>query len=175
MGAVAAGAIGSLITIAVALPARLAAIPGEIGSNDRRARERDEDLGQWIADPDVALRVELHGVRARLTADGMLQSGDYGWRVWQAKEATLHQWRDQERQGKRAVFLIYDREGRFTAFSVGVAWTRAAVRTQHARAGTTVIDACREPPSSSAPWPAAQWRRSEVDLFAPQEVRVCES
>jgi hypothetical protein len=111
MSVLAAGAIGSLITISAALLVRLIGVPREIGSHDRRARERDSDLAQWTADRDLALRRELEATRRALAARGALSSGDYPWELGLVKERALHEWRDQALTAKRDVAAIYDREG----------------------------------------------------------------
>lgn len=111
MSTIAAGAIGSLITIVVAFAARLATVPREVAAHDRRVAEREEDLSQWVADRDVWLRRRLDAARAKLAARGMLQSGEYGFRLGLLKEAALHEYRDQQRQAERDVDLIYDAEG----------------------------------------------------------------
>jgi hypothetical protein len=95
VGSLAAGVVGSLLTIVVAFLVRLAHVPAEIRSNDRRARERDDDLEQWIADRNLFLQRELDHVRGTLAARGALESGDYAFEIAVTKERALHEWRDQ--------------------------------------------------------------------------------
>jgi hypothetical protein len=111
-----AGAIGSLVTLTIAFVVRLAAAPGEIRSHDRRVTERDEDLAQWIADRNVSLLRELQAKRGFLSAEGMFNSGEYGYQIGALKGRALHEWRDQERQARRDVDAIHDREGHLHRF-----------------------------------------------------------
>jgi hypothetical protein len=111
MGTLVGGAIGSLITIAVAFSVRASAVPRELPSNDRRARDRNEDLRQWIADRNVALRRELATLRNELAASGIIFSGAYGGGLGRLKETALHEWRDQVRLAERDIALVYDHEG----------------------------------------------------------------
>jgi hypothetical protein len=143
MGTLAAGAIGSLITLAVAFLVRLAALPAEIRSHDRRAHECDEDLASWIGDRDLRLRRELRTKRQELAPKNLLDSGEYMHQLSILKERALHEWRDQERQARRDVAAIYDREGLLHR-----AWRRGRtpVTLQTPAAAEPVLDAWRTAP-----------------------------
>ncbi len=104
--ALAGGAIATII----AYVARFFAVPSEIAANDRAVGERDEDLDQWIADEHVQLKRRLETIRKELAATNTFYSGQYGHRLNLAKEEAIHAYRDQERQARRDVALIRDRE-----------------------------------------------------------------
>jgi hypothetical protein len=98
--------------------ARSLGVPGEIAANDRAVRERDEDLQAWLTDEHVRLKRELEQIRRKLAADGLFhsgeyglfRSGEYGYRLNLAKEAAIHEYRDQKRRARRDVALIHGRE-----------------------------------------------------------------
>lgn len=146
---IAAGAIGSLITILAALLVRLAMVPGEIRAHDRRAHDRDDDLAQWIADRDLFLRRELHATREQLNTENLLDGGTYALRVGLVKERALHEWRDEERLAHRDVAALYDREGPLHRFRR--AWPTRTPRRQLATPAPAqrILDAWRTPPSNS--------------------------
>jgi hypothetical protein len=104
--ALAGGAIATILGFV----ARFLAVPSEIAMNDRTARERDQDLEQWLADEHVRLKRQLERIRNKLAAKGLFYSGSYGVALNLAKEAAIHAYRDQERQARRDVALIRDRE-----------------------------------------------------------------
>jgi hypothetical protein len=145
VGAIAAGAVGSLITITVALLVRLVSVPREISSHDRRARDREHDLAQWIADRDLRLRRELEETRKALSARKMRASGEYAWSLGLVKERALHEWRDQALNAKRDIATIYDREGWLHA---RVRWRKPQiVLDQTLETAMTLLDLWRTPPA----------------------------
>jgi hypothetical protein len=101
---------GGAIATVIAYVARFFSVPSEIAADDRAVRERDEDLDQWIADEHVRLKRLLQEIREELNDKGLFYSGEYGRRLNLAKEAAIHAYRDQERQARRDVALIRDRE-----------------------------------------------------------------
>jgi hypothetical protein len=104
--ALAGGAIATLIGFV----ARSLAIPAEIAANDRAVTERDEHLEQWLADEHLRLKHHLETIRNELSGRGLFHSGAYGAGLNRAKEEAIHAYRDQERQARRDVALIRDRE-----------------------------------------------------------------
>lgn len=122
--ALAAGAIGSLVTALLALGARVARIGREIAGNDRAIRDIDAHLERWVADSTIDLVRTLRAVRAELAAIGALYSGEYAHRVGLAKEAALHNYRDQENTAVTQADAIRAREG--TLHGLVRAWRRSA-------------------------------------------------
>jgi hypothetical protein len=57
--ALAGGAVGSILTAALAFGGRLLAAWREIDAIDRFVADRDEDLASWVADRSLALEREL--------------------------------------------------------------------------------------------------------------------
>jgi hypothetical protein len=109
--ALAAGAIGSVVTAAFAFGARLSRIGREIESNDRALRILDRHLETWVSDATVDLVRELRDIRNDLNARGLFHSGEYGFQVALAKERALHRYRDQERTAQSHADEIQAREG----------------------------------------------------------------
>lgn len=101
---------GGAIATVLGYIARSLAIPGEVAANDAAVRQRDRDLESWLTDEHVRLKRKLHKLRGELSARGAFYSGEYGHRLNLAKEAAIHAYRDQERQARRDVALIHDRE-----------------------------------------------------------------
>jgi hypothetical protein len=139
--ALAAGAIGSLVTLGIQGVLRYFAARREIEAHDRRVGELDADLERWVIDDDVRLRRELRTERAALSARGAFYSGDYGYRLGLVKERALQAYRDQRERAQREAAQIYDRE------------TWAHDRWRNSLAGLDasrarpVLDAWRLPPS----------------------------
>jgi hypothetical protein len=84
--ALAAGAIGAILTGLAAFAARLSRIGQEIQFNDRQLRNLDRMLETFATDRTMSLSRDLAGVRADLTARNLFYSGAYGQRLAEAKE-----------------------------------------------------------------------------------------
>ena len=144
--ALAAGAIGSVVTLAATGGVRFLTARHEIDANDRLIDELNEDLERWVADDDVRLRRELRDVRNNLSARGGFHSGEYGYQLGVTKERALQAYRDQETRAQREAALIRDRENWMHAFW---RWRRKLPRrllTAPAKV-KSVLDAWRLPPS----------------------------
>lgn len=102
--ALAGGSVGSVITLAVG-------VPEQVRHDDRRIRDLDDDLAQWIADEMVRLEREAVVLRNRLASEGQLEAGTYLVQLAHLKEGALHAYRDQERAAERARGAIRDSEG----------------------------------------------------------------
>ena len=64
---------------------------GDVEEHNRLARERDEDLGQWVADDHLRLQRELRGITGRMAAPGpgkgsQLYSGAHA-RAWPTRKS----------------------------------------------------------------------------------------
>jgi hypothetical protein len=144
--ALAAGAIGSVVTLAATGGVRFLTARNEIEANDRLIDELNEDLERWVADDDVRLRRELRDIRAQLAARGMFQSGEYSYLLGVAKERALQAYRDQETRAQREAALIRDRENWMHAF-----WRQRQKMPRRLLTAPTkvkpVLDAWRLPPS----------------------------
>jgi hypothetical protein len=114
--ALAAGAIGSVLTALLGLSGRLLHARREIKANDRFVAERDEDLSSWVADRSLALERELAEKTEELNKENLFHSGTHGTALARLKERALHEYRDQERQAQRDVALVQDRETWIHAF-----------------------------------------------------------
>jgi hypothetical protein len=108
--ALAGGAVGSVLTAALAFGARLLAARREIDATDRFVHERDQDLGSWVGDRTLALGRELAAKTEELNKENLFYSGAHGTALALIKERALHEYRDQERQAKRDVALARERE-----------------------------------------------------------------
>lgn len=95
--ALAAGAVGAILTALIAFGLRVTRVGAEIRANDRALRVLDDHLETWVADETVNLRRNITRIKERLAADNLLDSGAYGYKIGLAKEAALHAYRDQER------------------------------------------------------------------------------
>jgi hypothetical protein len=91
------------LTILYALILRFRAVPGEVEEHDRLARQRDEDLAQWVADDHLRLGRELRKIVGEHSSRGHLHSGVLGRSLAHAKERALHAHRDQERAAQRFI------------------------------------------------------------------------
>ncbi len=155
VGSLAAGAIGSLVTIVVAFAARLSTVPREVARHDRLVAERDDDLELWVADQHVRLRRELDHERRELAARNALNSGEYAYRLGLVKERSLHSYRDQEQLARRDVAAIYDREGWLHG-----AWRAIRGRPRHTldtpAKVTPILDVWRTPPSRPGSAPTSE-------------------
>jgi hypothetical protein len=109
--ALAGGAVGTLLIGGVAVGVRVLAAWREIDVHDRAVGERNEDLEQWVADDHIRLKRSLTAIRDRLAARNLIYSGEYGRQISEEKEGALHSHRDQERDAKRDVARIKNREG----------------------------------------------------------------
>lgn len=147
--ALAAGAVGSLLTLGVAAAARFASARREIDVHDRQVADLDDDLARWIVDDDLRLRRQLRHERDALSATGMFYSGEYGWRLGLAKEQALQAYRDQRLRAERSAALILDREGWAHDF-----WRKSRKRPRLTlwtpQIVVPVLDAWRLPPSRHA-------------------------
>jgi hypothetical protein len=143
MSALAAGAVGSLITLGVAFIALLIRAPREVRSHDRRVDERDASLADWVGDRDVALRRDI-GAKHEELAD---REGEPARQIGRLKQDALHQWRDQERQASNEIGAIYDAEGPLHAAWRWRAGAPQKSLTTPARA-EPVLNMWREAPSS---------------------------
>ncbi len=110
--AVAAGAVGSLLTAVLALSGRLLRIRREIEANNRAIRNIDRHLETWVSDATVDLVRELDRIRNQLNERGLFRSGAYGVEIGRAKERVLHAYRDQENTARAQADEIRAREGR---------------------------------------------------------------
>jgi hypothetical protein len=114
--ALAAGAIGSVITIAVGVGVRLSEVTRELDANDRAIRSLDGQLETFVADRTLGLAGQISQIRARLASRGILQSGEYGVQVLREKERALRAYRDHERAAEERAAEIRAREGRVHSF-----------------------------------------------------------
>lgn len=114
--ALAAGAIGAIITALLAFGGRLARVGAEIEANDRALRILDRNLETWVSDASIDLVRKLRSIRNDLNARGLFHSGEYGYQIALAKEAALHRYRDQERAAQAQADEIRAREGRIHGF-----------------------------------------------------------
>lgn len=108
--ALAGGSVGALLTAAVGLGGRVAAVPAEIEQNDLDAASRNEDLETWVADRHHSLTAERRGIRNRMAAEGQGNSGALGNALAFPKEKALHEYRDEERRARREIEAIAGRE-----------------------------------------------------------------
>lgn len=102
--ALAGGSVGSLITLAVG-------VPEHVRHDDRRIRDLDAELAQWVADEMVRLERDAVGLRNRLAAEEQLNAGTYLVQLAHLKEGALHAYRDQQRAAERRRSAIRDSEG----------------------------------------------------------------
>jgi hypothetical protein len=109
--ALAAGAIGSIVTAVLALGGRIARIRREIDANDRAIRNIDEHLERWVADSTIDLIRTLRRIRGELSGRGAFHSGEYAHLIGLAKEEALHWYRDQETTALSQAADIRAREG----------------------------------------------------------------
>lgn len=108
--ALAAGAIGSVLTALLGLSGRLSTARREIDLNDRFVAERDEDLASWISDRSLALERELAAKTEEMNKENLFYSGAHANALALIKERALHEYRDQERQAQRDAALARERE-----------------------------------------------------------------
>jgi hypothetical protein len=108
--ALAAGAIGSVLTALLGLSGRLSTARREIDLNDRFVAERDEDLASWVSDRSLALERELAAKTEEMNKENLFYSGAHANALALIKERALHEYRDQERQAQRDVALVQERE-----------------------------------------------------------------
>jgi hypothetical protein len=108
--AIVGGAIGSVVTVAIALGAQFLRARDEIVSHDRLVADRDEDLASWVSDRSLALRRELTARTERLNKRRLFYSNTRGQDLALLKEQALHEYRDQERQARRDVALVEQAE-----------------------------------------------------------------
>src|SRR5688500_413209 len=108
--ALAAGAIGSLVTLGTAGAARFLTARAQVRDHDRLVAAFDEDLSRWLVDENVRLKRELKATREGLSARGLFFSGQYGFEIGLAKERALQAYRDQETRARREVASILARE-----------------------------------------------------------------
>ena len=104
------GAIGSVLTAALAAGGRLFGARHEIDAHDRFVRDRDEDLASWVADRSLALERQLAEKTEELNKDNIFYGGPHGVALARLKERALHEYRDQERQAQRDVALAGEQE-----------------------------------------------------------------
>jgi hypothetical protein len=140
--ALAGGAVGSILTAALAFGARLLVARREIDATDRFVADRDDDRTSWVADRSLALERELAAKTEELNKENLFYSGAHGTALALIKERAPHEYRDQERQAERDVALARERETWLHAF-----WRRLRGRpfpklTTPQRA-QTVLDAWR--------------------------------
>lgn len=109
--ALAAGAIGTLLTLAFGFLARMVRIGREIEANDRALRVLDRHLETWVSDATVDLVRDVRATREELNKKGLLHSGEYGRQISLLKENALHWYRDQERTAQSQADEIRAREG----------------------------------------------------------------
>lgn len=122
--ALAAGAIGSLITAVIAFGARIARIGREIDANDRAMRNIDDHLERWVSDATIKLVRDLRTTRNELNKEGLFNSGEYPHRIGLVKEAALHAYRDQENTARSQAAEIRARKAAYTgSFAPGVSPT----------------------------------------------------
>jgi hypothetical protein len=114
--ALAGGAVGSVLTAALAFGGRMLAARREIDATDRFVADRDEDLASWVADRSLALERELVAKTEELNKENLFYSGAHGTALALIKERALHEYRDQERQADRDVALARERETWLHAF-----------------------------------------------------------
>ncbi len=69
--ALAAGAIGSVLTALIGLTARLLAARREIEGTDRFVSDRDEDLASWVSDRSLALERELAATTEEMNKENL--------------------------------------------------------------------------------------------------------
>jgi hypothetical protein len=108
--AVVGGAVGSVVTAAIAWGAQFLHARGEVDSHDRFVADRDEDLSSWVSDRSLALRRELAGKTEELNKQNLFYSGTHGVALALLKERALHEYRDQERQARRDVAVVEQTE-----------------------------------------------------------------
>jgi hypothetical protein len=114
--ALAGGAVGSVLTAALAFGGRLLAARREIDATDRFVVDRDEDLASWVADRSLALERELAAKTEELNKENLFYSGTHGTALALIKEQGLHEYRDQERQAERDIAVARERETWLHAF-----------------------------------------------------------
>lgn len=137
---------GGAVATVLAYIGRFLAVPGEIESNDRAVLERDQDLESWLADENVRLKRRLTRIRNELAARGMFQSGEYAHLLNLAKERAIHAYRDQERQARRDVARIHQRENWMHGVWRQITLTPQAVLTVPVYANE-LLDAWATPPT----------------------------
>jgi len=117
------GAVGSVLTAALAFGGRLLAAWREIEATDRFVADRDEDLASWVADRSLAPERELAAKTEELNKENLFYSSTHGTTLALIKERALHEYRDQERQAERDVALARERET-----SLHASWRRRGNR-----------------------------------------------
>jgi hypothetical protein len=108
--AIVGGAIGSVVTAAIAWGAQFSRARGEIASHDGFVEDRDEDLASWVSDRSLALRRELAAKTEDLNKQNLFGSSTHGEALALLKERALHEYRDQERQACRDVAVVEQTE-----------------------------------------------------------------
>ena len=81
-----------------------------MASHDQFVDERDEDLSSWVADRSLALRRELAAKTEELNKRNLFRSSTHGEVLARLKERALHEYRDQERQARRDIAVVRQRE-----------------------------------------------------------------
>jgi hypothetical protein len=114
--ALAAGAIGTMLTLAVGFLARMLRIGREIEANDRALRILDDHLETWVSDQTIDLIRDVRATCEQLNKKGLLQSSEYGRQIGLLKETALHWYRDQERTAQSQADEIRAREGAVHGF-----------------------------------------------------------
>jgi hypothetical protein len=101
--ALAGGAIGAVLAGIAFTILRLAAVPSDVATHDRRAAALNEDLERWVADDHRKLRQELSGIKNDSAAKGLLYSGQLLVATAEAKTRALQRYRDRETEARRAL------------------------------------------------------------------------
>ena len=73
-------------------------------------RRPHEDLASWVSDRSLALSRELRRESEKLNKENLFGSGAHGTALALLKERALHEYRDQERQARRAVAVLFQTE-----------------------------------------------------------------
>src|SRR5438067_687912 len=76
--ALAAGAIGNVLTAVIGLGACLLAARREIEATDRFVADRDEELASWVSDRSLALERELTAKTEEMNKENLFYSGAHG-------------------------------------------------------------------------------------------------
>jgi hypothetical protein len=93
--ALAAGAIGAVVTAVFTVAARALAARGDVVAHDAQAGQMNSQLEAWVDDRNRKLLQELSGVKNDLAGRGLMNSGIHGAQAAETKTRALHEYRDQ--------------------------------------------------------------------------------
>ena len=111
--ALAAGAIGAVLTAIFTVAARALAARGDVVAHDAQADQMNSQLEAWVDDRNRKLVQELRGVTNDLAGRGLLNSGIHGAQAAETKTRALHEYRDQRWLSELELQRLSAAEGRW--------------------------------------------------------------